>query len=78
MGSEMCIRDSIGTVVFLGGFIYRDIYSQTTAIQSGLLVPSFVIGALLGQHLFKVAPAKWFSNVTSILLIAIGLIVIIG
>ena len=68
----------IGTVVFLGGFIYRDIYTQITAIQSGLLVPSFILGALLGQHLFKVAPAKWFSNVTSILLIAIGLIVIIG
>ena len=68
----------IGTVVFLGGFIYRDIYSQTTAIQSGLLVPGFILGALLDQYLFKAAPARWFSNVTSILLMAIGLIVMIG
>ena len=65
------------TVVFLGGFIFHGVYEKVSITESGILVPAFIAGSILGQYLFKIAPAKWFSKATSIMLLVIGLVIIV-
>jgi uncharacterized membrane protein YfcA len=57
------------------GFIFHDVYEQVSIIESGSLVPAFIIGSILGQYLFNVAPAKWFNKVNSVMLLVIGAVI---
>jgi hypothetical protein len=75
--ANILITGFLNTVVFLGGFIFHGVYERVSMVESGILVPAFIVGSILGQYLFKVAPAKWFSKATSIMLLIIGLVIIV-
>ena len=75
--ANIIITGFSNTIVFLGGFIFHGVYNTVLITESGILVPAFVIGSILGQYLFKIAPAKWFGKVTSIMLLMIGVVIIV-
>ena len=76
--ANILLTGFINTIVFIAGFIFHDVYNQVTVIQSGILVPGFIVGSILGQYLFKVLPAQWFSKATSIILLVIGFVIIVA
>ena len=68
----------VNTTVFILGFLYHGIFEQKVVLQSGILVPFFIVGAFVGQYLFSVIPSKWFLKACSWVLILVGLVVIIA
>jgi uncharacterized membrane protein YfcA len=73
--ANIVLTGFINTIVFIVGFIFHDVYEQVSIIESGSLVPAFIIGSILGQYLFSVAPAKWFNKVNSVMLLVIGAVI---
>jgi len=76
--ANILLTGFINTIVFIAGFVFHDVYKQVTVIQSGILAPGFIAGSILGQYLFRVVPAQWFSKATSIMLLVIGLVIIVA
>ena len=75
--ANILITGFLNTIVFLGGFILHGVYQDVSVTESGILVPAFILGSILGQYLFKIAPANWFGKVTSIMLLVIGVVIIV-
>ena len=75
--ANILITGFLNTIVFLGGFILHGVYQDVSVTESGILVPAFIVGSILGQYLFKIAPANWFGKVTSIMLLVIGVVIIV-
>ena len=75
--ANILLTGFINTIVFIVGFIFHNVYEQVSVFESGILVPAFIAGSILGQYLFKVAPAKWFNKVNSLMLLLIGMVIII-
>ena len=60
-------------MVAICGLIMHEIYDQSLIFKSILISPFFILGTLLGQFLFKIAPVEWFKFVTYGILIIIAL-----
>ena len=76
--ANILLTGFLNTVVFLTGFILHGVYEKVSVVDSGILVPGFIIGSILGQYLFKMMPTKWFSKATAIMLLVIGLVTIVA
>lgn len=58
--------------VMVANLVLHDAIETTTFLRAVFTVPASILGAFLGQYLFRKAPATWFRNVAHWLLIAIG------
>jgi uncharacterized membrane protein YfcA len=59
-------------LVMLGNLLARDAIETATFLRSIFIAPASILGAMLGQFLFKRAPVTWFKKFAHWLLIAIG------
>ena len=59
-------------LVMLGNLLARDAIETATFLRSIFIAPASILGAMLGQFLFKQAPVTWFKKFAHWLLIAIG------
>ena len=62
-----------GTLVAILGLILQGVYTETMLVRALIIAPIFIIGAKLGEYLYKISPAKWFKKVTYCILIFTGL-----
>ncbi|MGB1176135.1 MAG: sulfite exporter TauE/SafE family protein [Candidatus Puniceispirillaceae bacterium] len=58
--------------VMLINLLARDAIETTTFLRSIFIAPASILGAMLGQYLFRRAPVSWFRKCAHWLLIAIG------
>ncbi len=65
-----------GLVVAITGLFFQNIYTQEMLIRGAIIAPTFIIGAKIGEKIFKVAPADWFRKVTYIILFATALMLL--
>ena len=75
--ANMIVSFSIAIVFMIGGLIFNGAYPQDTIARAIVIVPMFVVGARMGQYIFKIAPAEWFKKVTFGLLVATGITVLL-
>ncbi len=59
-------------LVMLGNLLARDAIETATFLRSIFITPASILGAMLGQYLFRRAPVTWFKSFAHWLLIAIG------
>ncbi len=62
----------VAIIFLLAGLIVGGAYDSPTLARSVFVVPMFVIGSMIGNRLFEIAPAAWFKKVTYGLLLVIG------
>ena len=62
-----------GLVVAITGLFIQNIYTQEMLIRGVIIAPTFIMGAKLGEIIFKVAPAVWFQKVTYLILLITAL-----
>ena len=60
-------------VIMLVTLLGRGVIETRTALSAGFIAPASILGASLGQYLFKRAPAAWFKTFAHGLLVVIGL-----
>lgn len=58
--------------IMLTNLLARDAIETTTFMRSIFIAPASILGAMLGQYMFKLAPVTWFKSFAHWLLIAIG------
>ena len=60
-------------VVMLVTLTGRDVIEAKTALSAAFIAPASMLGASIGQYLFKRAPVTWFKTLAHGLLVAIGI-----
>ena len=60
-------------VIMLANLVMRDAIAAKTAISAVFIAPASIIGAFLGQYLFKRVPVSWFKTFAHWLLVVIGI-----
>ena len=60
-------------VIMLANLVMRDAIVARTAISAVFIAPASIIGASLGQYLFKRIPVRWFKMFAHGLLVVIGI-----
>jgi uncharacterized membrane protein YfcA len=65
------------TVMF-GNLLVRDAIETATFMRSVFIAPASILGATLGQYLFRRAPATWFKKFAHWLLVAIGVSLLVA
>ena len=65
-------------LVMLGNLLARDAIETTTFLRSIFIAPASILGAVVGQYLFRRAPVGWFKKFAHWLLIAIGVTLLVA
>ena len=60
-------------VIMLANLVMRDAIAAKTTISAVFIAPASIIGASLGQYLFKRVPVSWFKTFAHGLLVVIGI-----
>ncbi|MDC0196165.1 sulfite exporter TauE/SafE family protein [Gammaproteobacteria bacterium] len=66
-----------GVMVAIMGLFVQNIYTQEMLIRGAIIAPTFIMGAKLGEMIFKVAPADWFQKVTYLILLITALMLFV-
>ncbi len=62
----------VAIIFLLAGLIVDGAYDPPTLARSVFVVPTYIIGTMIGKRLFEIAPAAWFKKVTYGLLLVTG------
>ena len=63
-------------LIMLANLFFRDAITFKTATNAVFIVPVSIIGAFVGEYLFKRAPVAWFKTFAHGLLLVIGVLMI--
>lgn len=74
--ANLIVTIAIAILFLFGGLVADGVYTPDTIARSILIVPAFMTGTWIGRHIFKIAPAKWFTKVAYGLLLATGISVL--
>ena len=64
-------------VIMLVSLLGREAIEVRTALSAGLIAPASILGASLGQYLFRRAPMAWFKTFAHGLLVVIGVAMLV-
>lgn len=64
-------------LIMLVNLFGRDVIETSTMLQACFIAPASLLGATIGQYLFKRAPVTWFKTLAHGLLIVIGVAMLV-
>ena len=65
-----------GLAVAITGLAIQNIYTQEMLIRAVIIAPTFIMGAKLGEMIYKVAPTDWFKKITYLVLLTTAIMLI--
>jgi len=65
-------------LIMLGNLLGRDVIEARTMLSAAFIAPASMLGATLGQYLFKRVPVTWFKTFAHGLLVVIGVSLLVA